>query len=275
MRKPEIERSASGLGYWRGGQGQTVLLLHGIPGAGASWGEVATRLTNAAHGVDVIVPDLLGFGGSVRPRGLAGLHAAAQAEAVDRLLTELRVGPAVVVGHDFGGPVALLLAGRRPAAVAALGLLATNTFTDTPIPFPLSTVKWPLLGPAARRALFSRASLRMMLRQGTGDGQPPDPETHLGDRDQRRAIATIFAGSLLNLEALYRPVEAQLGALSVPVFVGWGDRDPFFPVSQGERTASAAGTTLRVYPGAGHFLPHERPEEVAADVAALVSAAVP
>ena len=269
-----LQRSAAGLGYRRAGTGQPIVLLHGIPGAAASWRGVAANLAAPGREFDIIVPDLLGFGASERPRGLADLHAAAQADGVDRLLTELGVGPAVVVGHDFGGPVALLLAGRRPAAVAALGLLATNTFTDTPIPFPLSAVNWPLLGPAARRVLFGRASLRMMLRQGTGVGAPPDAETYLGDRLQRQAIATIFAGSLVDLEAIYGPVEAQLGALTVPVFVGWGDRDPFFPVSQGERTAEAARATLRVYAGAGHFLPHEQPQEVAADVAALALATV-
>lgn len=274
MRNPGIQRSGSGIGYRRAGTGPPIVFLHGIPGGAASWREVAASLDASGYGFDIIIPDLLGFGGSERPRTLADLHAAAQAEAIDGLLAELGVGPAVVVGHDFGGPVALLLAARRPAAVAALGLLATNTFTDTPIPFPLSSVNWPFLGPAARRVLFGRASLRMMLRRGTGAGSPPDPKTYLGDRLQQRAIATIFAGSLVDLEALYRPVEAQLGALTVPVFVGWGDRDPFFPVSQGERTANAAKADLRVYHGAGHFLPHERPRDVAADVATLASAIV-
>ncbi len=64
----------------------------------------------------------------------------------------------------------------------------------------------------------------------------------------------------------------QLANLSVPVVVGWGDRDPFFPVDQGERTAAVVGTTLRVYAGAGHFIPEERPVEVAGDLAALAGA---
>lgn len=173
----EAHRSRSGLGYRRAGTGPPVLLLHGIPGSGASWEPIASRLGAA---VDVIVPDLLGFGASDRPPGLAGLHARGQAAAVDDLLDELGIGPVTVIGHDFGGPVALSLVARRPGAVAAMGLLATNTFRDTPIPFPLSAVNWPLLGPIARRALFSPVSLRMMLRHGVGHGAtPPDAATHL------------------------------------------------------------------------------------------------
>ena len=56
------------------------------------------------------------------------------------------------------------------------------------------------------------------------------------------------------------------------MLVGWGDRDPFFPVEQGERTAAAANARLRVFEGAGHFLPHERPTEVADEIAALATA---
>ena len=56
------------------------------------------------------------------------------------------------------------------------------------------------------------------------------------------------------------------------MLVGWGDRDPFFPLEQGERTAAAANARLHVFHGAGHFLPHERPAEVARQVAAFATA---
>lgn len=260
--------STDGISYKRAGSGPTVMLLHGIPGSGAVWEPAASALPAT---LDVIVPDLLGFGASRRPYRLDDLHVQAQAAALGGLIDDLGLDPMAVVGHDFGGPIAVTLAGLRPEAVSALGLLATNVFTDTPIPFPLSLVNVPLVGPIAGRGLFSRPSLRMMLRQGVGpDGNPPDPETHLGDRAQQRAIATIFAGSLTRLSELYGPVEAGLGRLDVPAFVGWGDRDPFFSIAQGERTAAALGAELRIYERAGHFLPHERPADVAADIVALV-----
>lgn len=267
-------RSACGIAYFRVGAGSPVLLLHGIPGSAQTWSPVAERLSSS---FDVIVVDLLGFGASRRPGPhVAELHAAAQAVAVDALVRELQLGPAVVVGHDFGGPTALLLHALRPRALSGIGLLATNAFTDTPIPFPLSTVTWPAVGVLARRALFSTASLRMMLRQGRGSDSPAlDPRAHLGDRTQRRAIATIFAGSLSDLAVLYGPVEDELPQLSVPTFVGWGDHDPFFSLAQGERTAAAVGTQLRVYRGAGHFLPQERPDEVASDIEVFATASVP
>jgi pimeloyl-ACP methyl ester carboxylesterase len=220
----------------------------------------------------LVVPDLLGFGASAKPEGLHELHALGQARALASMLDELGIEQFAVVGHDFGGPVALCLAGLRPASLTHLGLFATNAFPDTPVPFPLSTVTWPVLGGLSRRLLFSRPSLRMMLRTGAGRPRPAlDEAVYLGGADQLRSIRTIFAGSLRALDELYRPVEAQLARVDVPVLVGWGDRDPFFPVAQGERTASALGTALRIYPGAGHFLPGERPDEVASDIARLVA----
>lgn len=271
MWEDEVRRSAAGLAYHRAGAGMPVVLLHGVPGSSVVWREVAERLP---HSFDVIAPDLLGFGGSDRPSRLEDLHAEGQARALDGLLSDLGVTGALLVGHDFGGPVAVALSDRRPDAVGAVALMSTNIFADTPIPFPLSTTVWPLVGGLARRLLFSRRSLTMMLRQASGEDAPAlDPIRYLGDAAQCRAIGTLFGGSLLHLAELYGPLEAQLGRLTVPTFVGWGDRDPFFPLAQGQRTARLARTELRVYAKAGHFLPDERPSEVAADLTAFAARA--
>jgi pimeloyl-ACP methyl ester carboxylesterase len=265
----DTSRSRSGLGYQRHGEGPPVVLLHGIPGSSASWRAVRDLLA-ADH--DVVIPDLLGFGASDRPRELRQLHATAQAAAVEHLLDELGCGQATVAGHDFGGPVAVLLARSRPDLVWRLALFASNAFADTPVPFPLSTIKLPVVGRLAAAMLFSAPSLRLMLR--TGVGQPCirlNGTAGLGDQDQQHAIRTIFAGSLRHLPELYAPVEAALDALRIPTHVGWGDRDPFFPVEQGRRTATALEATFELLPRAGHFLPQERPTEVAAAIRSLVT----
>ena len=134
----------------------------------------------------------------------------------------------------------------------------------------MNTVRCPVFGKVFAGALFSRPSLAMMLRSGVGRPRIRlDPSSHLGDAGQSRSIRTIFHGSLAHIEELYGPIEDQLSKLSVPTTVMWGDRDPFFSVSQGERTAAAAGASFNLYPEAGHFLPQERPAEVAADLIAL------
>ena len=265
-------RASNGIAYRRSGSGPTVVLLHGIPGQARAWERVQAQLEGT---FDVVVPDLVGFGDSERPSRptIENVGPAAQAGRVAELLDELSVPRATVVGHDFGVPVSVELAATRPDLVAALSLLAGNTFPDTPIPFPLSLTTTPVIGDLFARLLFSAPSLTLMLRQGTGPGSaPPDAGLYLGDRRQRRTIATIFSSALTRLAELYSPVATALEDLEVPVLVGWGDRDPFFPLEQGERTAAAARARLHVFHGAGHFLPHERPVELAREIAAFATA---
>lgn len=250
------------------GHGPAVLLLHGVPGSGATWERVAQLLEGCAT---VLVPDLLGFGASDRPADLPTLHAVGQAQALTDALAVLNVDSVTVVGHDFGGPVALMLSAEHPSRVARLGLLATNTFTDTPIPMPLSMLNWPVVGSLVASMLFSRTSLGIMLRTGSGKPRPVlDRASYLGDAGQVRAIRTIFEGSLRHLAELFEPIQEQLHAWSGPTFVAWGDRDPFFPLAQGRRIAEAARAPLVVLPGAGHFLPNERPERVADQITTLL-----
>ncbi len=243
------------------GSGPAVVLIHGIPGSAATWRGVAERLA-----VDhlVLVPDLVGFGATDGTPSLAELRADAQAEALATALDRLSITAATVVGHDFGGPVALHLLAKRHDLVSALGLLATNAFADTAIPFPLASVTWPVIGPVASRLLFSRTSMRMLVRRMVGMPRTQlDVRSYLGDMAQTRAIRLIFTDSLTNLAERYRPLEAVLSNASVPAAVIWGDNDPFFPLAHGERTAAVLDVELRVLSGAGHALPDERPDEVA------------
>lgn len=268
-----MPRAGNGMAYRRGGTGPTVVLVHGIPGQGRAWERVEAALLGS---FDVVVPDLIGFGASDGPSTptIESVGAAAQAAGVARLLDDLGVRAAAVVGHDFGAPVGVLLAEARPDLVGALALLSGNLFPDTPIPFPLSLTTAPIIGGLLSRPLFSSPSLRVMLRRGTALGStPPDAAVYLGDRRQRRTIQVIFSSALTRLAELYSPVAAALEGLEVPVHVGWGDCDPFFPVGQAERTAAAAKAGLRLFHGAGHFLPHERPTEVAGEIAEFATAA--
>lgn len=241
------------------GEGPHVLLLHGIPGSAAIWDGVAHGL--AAAGFTVVVPDLLGFGGSARPKDIEGLSIATQAASLCELLTALDVEPTYVAAHDYGVPIAVTLAHRLPEAVSGLVLAAGNVFTDTPVPLPLRTMNLPVLGGALAWLALSGPSQRGLLRLGVGRPRVPlDKQSYLGDHQQSRAIATIFTASLRDLPGRYATVEAALPALTQPTVVLWGDRDPFFPPEQGRRVARAIQEAdLQLQPDAGHFLPTERP----------------
>jgi lipase len=94
-----------------------VLAIHGVTGHGQRWRTLATRhLTEFA----IAAPDLIGHG---RSSWAAPWTIDSNVAALADLLDADTAGPVVVVGHSFGGAVALNLAAARPDLVAALVLL--------------------------------------------------------------------------------------------------------------------------------------------------------
>lgn len=252
----------------QGEEGPTVLMLHGIPGSRATFARVAHRLGGRFR---VVLPDLMGFGDS--PDAPAHAHAEEHAEAVVRLVERLGLDELHLVGFDFGGPVAVRVAGKLGRRVRSLTLAATNVFTDTPIPPPLRVARVPLLGGLVFRLAFGALGLMAMWLAAVGDKEAFPFRRYRatlranGVRTTRR----IFLDSMRDLPGLYGEVERLVRTLQVPSLVLWGDRDPFFPTSVGERTASALRAELRVLAGCGHFVPEERPAETAEAIAELVS----
>jgi pimeloyl-ACP methyl ester carboxylesterase len=260
---------SSGLCYDRAGaHGPLVVALHGVPGSHATFSEVTRRLA-AEH--RVIAPDLRGFGGS--PPAPPHFHAAEHAEEVVRLLAELGETEVHLVGFDFGGPTAVHVARRLGRRVRSLTLAATNLFPDTPIPLLLRLARVPLVGQLFFQLAFGRLGLLAMWWAAVAD-RAAFPFRRYRATLRGEAVATtrrIFFASMRDLPGLYGAVAQAARALGLPALVLWGDRDPFFPVEVGERTASALGAELRVLPGCGHFVPEERPAEVAGAIASLIA----
>ncbi|WP_237571739.1 alpha/beta hydrolase [Mycolicibacterium lacusdiani] len=94
-----------------------VLLVHGLTGHGRRWESLAK---NHLSGVGVLAPDLLGHG---RSSWDAPWTIEANVAALAALLDAEGGAPVVVVGHSFGGAVALNLAAARPDLIGSLVLL--------------------------------------------------------------------------------------------------------------------------------------------------------
>ncbi len=94
-----------------------VLAIHGLTGHGQRWQEFATRQLGE---IPVAAPDLLGHGYS---SWAAPWNIDANVQALVTLLDEQADAPVLVVGHSFGGAMALHLAAAHPDRVAALVLL--------------------------------------------------------------------------------------------------------------------------------------------------------
>ncbi len=94
-----------------------ILAIHGLTGHGLRWQALATRQLSE---VPIAAPDLLGHG---RSSAAAPWTIDANSAALATLLDDVCSGPVVLVGHSFGGAIALHLAATRPDVVAGLVLL--------------------------------------------------------------------------------------------------------------------------------------------------------
>ncbi|MCW2606330.1 MAG: putative hydrolase, partial [Frankiales bacterium] len=193
------------------GEGDPLLFLHGWGLSPRSYAEGVLQLT--AAGLRVIAPCLPGFGGSDGPP-LTGIHLAAYAHRVGRLLDVLEVEhPAFVVGHSFGGGVALQLATDRPERVRSLTLV--NSVGGAP---------------GVRRGMVDASWLRWAV--GTlGELDPADLARSAPGmlRDflpnlLRKPLTLALTGRLALTASLAQEAEA-LVARGLPVLFVWGDDD--------------------------------------------------
>lgn len=114
----EQQTSVNGvtINYVRGGEGPTVVLLHGYPQTWYAWREVMPEL---ARQYTVVAPDMRGAGGSDAPPG--GYDKKTLAGDVHGLLAQLGLDQSVrVVGHDIGAMVGYAYAAQQPDSVERL-----------------------------------------------------------------------------------------------------------------------------------------------------------
>jgi pimeloyl-ACP methyl ester carboxylesterase len=114
------------------GSGPLLILLHGFPYSWYVWRKVIPDL--AAAGYRVVAPDLLGYGGSDAPDGLAPYTQVRGAGDLVGLLRTLGEPSAVLIGHDVGASLGFAAAQMRPELFPALVLLNTPPVLRAPVP---------------------------------------------------------------------------------------------------------------------------------------------
>jgi pimeloyl-ACP methyl ester carboxylesterase len=244
------------------GAGTPVLLLHGVPETSSVWRDVMPQL---AVGRRVLAPDLPGLGGS----SYAGPFDVPSLVAQLSALIESEVtGPVDVVGHDWGGSLALGLAGQRPELVRRL-CIANAPFREIPlhravhIPFfALPGAPELLFRLGGRRVVDAMLSLAWKSsppldaeRRSEYEAAYTDPEKVSAMLGYYRAAARPRAKALLTRSPL-------AGSPRVKVeksLVLWGALDPVLPIRTGESVVRDLGAdcVMVTVPGAGHFVIEE------------------
>lgn len=234
-----------------------IVLLHGFGGSLQRFDRAAPALAERHR---VIRIDLLGHGGSEKPRDGYGMDE--QARQVASALRRLGVRKALIAGHSMGGLVAVALAEREPALVGALileGSPPEARFTELPLGARLFFA--PVIGEALHRLVSASDGL---VRQGAAatlaeGAEVPDQFV----ADFRRATYPAFAGSRAgNVEFLEeRPLPERLARLGrpLPLMVIFGTRDRSVDPGAAERYVSVPGVRIERIAGAGHNPLFERP----------------
>jgi pimeloyl-ACP methyl ester carboxylesterase len=255
--------------FLRVGEGPPVLLLHGMGCDHRTWLPVLARL---ARSHTVIAPDLLGHGASDKPR--ADYSLGGYANGMRDLITVLGIDRVTVVGHSFGGGVAMQFAYQFPERTERLCLvcpgglgrelsLAVRALTVPGAGPTLALASIPAVHAVARRAL--------LLLHATGLPQAADLAHVVAVYDAQRDPAARWALlHVLRAAADWRGQVVTMRdrgylAANMPVAVIWGADDTVIPAAHAHAAEDAIpNAQITVIEGAAHFPHQDQPEKFVA-----------
>jgi haloalkane dehalogenase len=245
------------------GQGEPVILLHGIPTWSFLYNDVIPLLAPYHR---MIAPDLLGHGYSDK-RDLFDRSLLAQTDMVIRLMDHLGIKRATLVGHDTGGGVALIMAICHPERVAQLVLTNVVAYDSWPIDdmIALGNPSWRSKSPKEVADFLASG-----LPDGIYNKDRLTPAFKAGIvapySDEEGKISIIRNASALNTNHTTMLVERH-GEIIAPTLCLWGVHDPWQTIRDGDRLAREIPNARLVrVENASHWIPHDTPETFAAEV---------
>jgi 3-oxoadipate enol-lactonase len=234
------------------GRGPPVVFLPGYPLDHRIWSE---QLRGLSDGHEVVLIDLPGFGADWRTPAPETLSAFA--EAVAGTMLEGKQHPATIVGHSFGGYVALQLYLDHSELFDRMILVSTRSTADTPEQRAkrLATAQG-LEAPGQK--LDVEATVRGLVATKSWEGN----SSAVGiAREVVASCRSDSARGALRAMASRPDLTSVLRSVKVPTLVVWGEEDHLIPPGEtrvlAEEIPQATGVGI---PGAGHLTMLEAPE---------------
>lgn len=228
-----------------------VVFLHGWARRGQDFAACAGEL--AGRGVASVALDLPGFGSSPLPTVAGG--ARHYAELLAPALRRMNDEPMVLVGHSFGGRIAVVLAATHPELVAALVLTGAPLIRTSPTAKP----PWPY------------RAIRFLRTKGlVSEEKMESARQRYGSTDYRNAKGLLRDVLVANVNESY---EEELVLVRAPVALVWGELDREVPASVASRAGALLHTphSFRSVNGVGHLLPTEAPHELVTSTLEVLS----
>ena len=263
--------------------GKPVFLLHGFPESHRTWRGLVPLLEDEFR---LVMPDQRGFGGSDRPTSVSAYTADRLVDDVDALADALEIKRFALVGHDWGGAVAWAAALRGEPRIERLGIINS----PHPLIFQRSLIENEDQRLASQyMTLFAKEGMAEAIRRMGFETffeksfsphvdlaiiPPEERATYVAQWSAPGAMEAMLnwyrAGRMVVPspgERAQRPdwIDCDFPVLHLPIHVVWGMKDPALLPCQLDGLADLADhhSVTRVE-GAGHFVPWEDPQSVAA-----------
>ena len=240
-----------------GGEGPTLLLIHGIGGDWRTWEPVLDGLARQHH---VVAVDLPGHGGSAKGAGDYSLGALAC--ALRDVGGVLGLERATVIGHSLGGGIAMQFAYQFPERCERLVLVSSGGLgPDVGLVLRVATLPGSelflsLTAPTARSLINLAASTgrALRIRATAGAEHYARAFAALAEPDTRAAFLGTLRGVVGTRGQLVDARDRLYLAQHMPTLIVWGERDAVLPVDHGHAAQEAMpGSRLEIFDDTGHL----------------------
>jgi pimeloyl-ACP methyl ester carboxylesterase len=255
-----------------GDRGELVVLLHGFPQSSYEWRHQIPALAGRYR---VVAPDLRGYGESSKPTGISAYRSTVLADDIVGLIRAFGADRAHVVGHDWGGAIALTLALEHPEVLGRLVVI------NCPHPAAMARAlrsdprqlarSWYVFAFQLRwlpeRQLTRPGAISSALRRSARD-PGAFAEADLAEYERAFARPHVARAALAYYRAAFRDRIRGRGVgtgrrIEAPTLVIWGEEDLALGkgLTFGMERYFSGPFAIRYVPGCGHWVPEERPAQ--------------
>ncbi|AQT83177.1 alpha/beta hydrolase [Mycolicibacterium litorale] len=257
----------------------TILLLHGFPSSSHMFRNLIRSLSDQFH---LVAPDHIGFGQSAMPSVNQFTYSFDRlTEITESLIDQLGLERFAIYIHDYGAPIGLRIAHRRPERITAIITQSGNAYTEGFTPF------WDRLFAHAENRAANEDKVREYFTPATTrwqytHGVPADrldrigPEAWLLDQaglDRRGNDAIqlqLFWDYQFNLDS-YPAFQEYFRAHQPPLLVTWGKNDEIFGAAGAEAFRRDLPDGEFHLLDAGHFALETHGDEISGHIRQFMS----